>query len=115
LEEYRDQRPRELAGRQELDYYLGVSVDHLDIYTQYEQEPTPTPSEKLSRVHLVGILFTPFLTRRARYEEDEVREAMFERLDTRLRTVEREFVEKVSGWTSERLDGVQLLSLVAGF
>jgi hypothetical protein len=113
LEEYRAQRPRDLAGRQELHYYLGVSVDHLDVYTQYEQEPTP--SEKLARIPLLGLLFTPFLTRRERYEQDELRRAMFEKLDIRLRTVEREFVEKVPGWTSARLDSVALLSLVASF
>jgi hypothetical protein len=113
LEEYRDQRPRDLAGRQELHYYLGVAVDHLDVYTQYEQEPTP--SEKLARVPLLGLLFTPFLTRRERYEQTELREAMFEKLNARLQTVEREFVEKVPGWSAVRLDSVALLGLVVGF
>jgi hypothetical protein len=113
LEEYREQRPRDLAGRQEPHYYFGVAVDHLDVYTQYEQEPTP--SEKLARIPLLGILFTPFPTRRERYGQDDLRKAMFEKLDVRLQTVERELVEKVPGWTSERLDGVGVLSLVAGF
>jgi hypothetical protein len=113
LEEYREQRPRELDGRQELHYYLGVAVDHLDVYTQYEQEPTP--SEKLARIPLLGMLFTPFLTRRERYEQDEIREAMFTKLEERLQIVEREFIEKVPGWSSIRLDGGELLTLIASF
>jgi hypothetical protein len=113
LEEYRDQRPRDLDGRQELHYYLGVAVDHLDVYTRDEQEPTP--GEKLARIPLLGLLFTPFVTRREHHDQAELREAMFEKLDSRLRVVEREFVEKVPGWSARRLDGVELLGLVAGF
>jgi hypothetical protein len=113
LSEYRERRPRDLAGRQELRYYLGVEVTHLNVYTRYEQEPTP--GEKLVRIPLLGLLFTPFVTRRERYDQVELRAAMFEKLDARVRVVEREFIEKVPGWVSVRLDAVETLCLAGSF
>jgi hypothetical protein len=113
LEEYRERRQADLAGRQQLHYYLRVEVGQLDVYTRHEQEQTP--SEKLTHIPLLGVLFTPFVTRRARYSQADLRAAMFEKLDTRLRTVEREFIEKVPGWTALRLDGAAALDLTAGF
>ena len=109
LEEYRERRPAELADAQQLHYYLGVEVDQFDVYHRYEQEKTP--SEKLTEFPLLGVLFTPFVTRREDFVEAERRAAMFEKLDERLRTVRTEFVESVSGWSSRRLSTVELFVL----
>lgn len=109
LEEYREQRPTELADTQQLRYFLGVEVDELEVYQRYEQEPTP--GERLTEFPLIGWVFTPFVTRRESFDDAELRATMFEKLDDRLRSVEAEFIENVSGWTGRRLSTVELFVL----
>ena len=109
LTEYRNRRPTELADTQQLRYFLGVEVEKLEVYQRYEQEPTP--GERLTDFPLVGWLFTPFVTRRESFEDAELRAAMFEKLDDRLRSVQTEFIENVPGWTGRRLSTVELFVL----
>jgi len=113
LEEYCDQRPDELADARQLHYYLGVEVDRVAVYHQYEEELTP--GEKLTRFPVVGFLFNPFVTRREDFSEAELRAAMFEKLDNRVRTLRSEFVEKVPGWSAHRLSTVELFVLNTEF
>ena len=109
LEEYREQRPADLADARQFHFYLGVEVDRLAVYHRYEEELTP--GEKLARFPVIGPLFSPFVARREDYTEAELRAAMFEKLDDRIRTVRNEFVEKVPGWSARRLDTVELFVL----
>ena len=113
LEEYREQRPDELADSRQLHYYLGVEVDRMAVYQRYDQDLTP--GEKLTQFPLIGFLFTPFVTRREDFHEDELRAAMFEKLDSRIRTVRSEFVEKLPGWSARRLTTPELFVLNAEF
>lgn len=113
LEEYREQRPAELAETQQLHYYLGVEVSRLDVYNRYEQEYTP--GEKLAQFPLVGALAKPFVTRREDFEEAELRAAMFTKLDDRVRTVQTEFIENVLGWSATRLSTLELFLLNMDF
>ena len=113
LEEYRHQRPTELADTRQHRYYLGVEVSPLEVYNRYGQEPTP--GEKLTEIPVLGILFTPFVTRRADFAATERRQAMFEKLDERVRTVRTEFVEDVAGWSATRLSTLDLFVLAAEF
>ena len=113
LEEYRGKRPDELADAQQLHFYLGVEVDRMAVYQRYDQELTP--GEKLTRFPLVGFLFTPFVTRREDFVEAELRAAMFDKLDDRIRTVRSEFVEKVPGWSARRLTTTELFVLATEF
>ena len=113
LEEYRERRPDDLADARQLHYYLGVEVDRMAVYQRYEDELTP--GEKLTRFPLIGPVFSPFVTRREDHTETELRAAMFQKLDDRLRTVRSEFVEKVPGWSARRLDTVELFVLNTEF
>ena len=91
IEEYREQRPAELAESNRIHYYLGVEVDRYEVYNRFDRERTP--SERLTQFPVIGFLFNPFLTRREDLSDEELREAMFDVLDTRLRTVESELIE----------------------
>lgn len=113
IEEYRDHRPDDLADTQELRYYLGVEVDRIEVYERHGAEPTP--GERLAEFPVIGVLFTPFVTRRAELDEAELRAAMFEKLDARIDTVQSEFVDTVAGWTGRRLSTVELFVLVTEF
>ncbi|QLD90798.1 hypothetical protein HWV07_17805 [Natronomonas salina] len=113
LGEYLEQRPADLAGARQFHFYLGVEVDRMAVYHRYEEELTP--GEQLVRFPVIGPLFNPFVTRREDYSEAELRAAMFEKLDDRIRTVRTEFVEKVPGWSARRLDSVELFVLNAEF
>lgn len=113
LEEYRDTRPDDIEGTQQLHYYLGVEVAPYDVYERHREERTP--AEKLTTVPVVGLLFTPFVTRREQLTEAELRGRMLEKLDDRLRTVESELVSTASDWSARRLSTVELFSLVAAF
>jgi hypothetical protein len=109
IEEYREQRPTELAETNQIHYYLGVEVDRYEVYNRFDREKTP--SERLTEFPVIGFLFNPFLTRRQDLTDDELREAMFDVLDHRLRTVETELIEKVTGWSTRRLTTVELFTL----
>lgn len=113
LEEYRDQRPDDLADARQLHYYLGVEVDRMAVYHRYEEELTP--GEKLTRFPGIGFLFNPFVKRREDFSEAELRAAMFEKLDDRIRTMRSEFIEKVPGWSARRLSTVELFVLNTEF
>ncbi len=113
LTEYREQRPAELADTRQHHYYLGVEVSPLEVYNRYTQEPTP--GEKLTELPILGVLFTPFVTRRKDFAAAERRQAMFEKLDERIRTVRTEFVEDVPGWSATRLSTLDVFVLAAEF
>lgn len=113
LSEYREQRPAELADTRQHHYYLGVEVSPLEVYNRYTQEPTP--GEKLTELPILGLLFTPFVTRRKDFAAAERRQAMFEKLDERIRTVRTEFVEDVPGWSATRLSTLDVFVLATEF
>jgi hypothetical protein len=113
IEEYRNKRPADLADTQELHYYLGVEVDQFEVYKRHGAEPTP--GERLTEFPLIGILFTPFVTRREELSEAELRAAMFEKLDDRVTTLRSEFIDSVAGWSGRRLSTVELFVLLTEF
>jgi hypothetical protein len=113
IEEYRDSRPVDLDGTRELHYYLGTSVERLDVYTQSEREQTP--GEKLAAIPLLGILFTPFITRRSAYSDAEIRDRMVDLLDRQLSTIESEFVNQVPGWSATRCSTLDIVGLATNF
>ncbi|WP_313692102.1 hypothetical protein [Halorarum halobium] len=113
LTEYRERRPEELTDIQQIHYYLGVEVTPFEVYNRDRDERSP--AERLSRIPLFGLLFTPFVTRRDRLSEAALRAAMFEHLDRRCRTVETELVGSMSGWAARRLDTPELFVLAMDF
>jgi hypothetical protein len=113
IEEYREQRPTELAESNRIHYFLGVEVDRHKVYSRFDREQTP--SERLTDFPVIGFLFNPFLARRENLTDEELREAMFNVLDARLRTVESELIEKVAGWSARRLTTAELFTLCMEF
>lgn len=113
LEEYRESRPADIDGTQQVHYYLGVEVAPYDVYERHGEERTP--AEKLTTLPVIGLLFTPFVTRRERLTEAELRGRMLDTLDERLRTVETELVSTASGWSARRLGTVELFALAIEF
>jgi len=113
IEEYRDKRPTDLADTRELHYYLGIEIDPIEVYKQHGAEPTP--GERLAEFPLIGLLFTPFVTRHEELSEAERRAAMFKKLDNRVTTVRSEFIDSVSGWSGRRLSTVELFGLLTEF
>ncbi|TKX86562.1 hypothetical protein EXE43_07700 [Halorubrum sp. SS5] len=110
---YRDQRPAELADTHRVRYFLGVEVTPIEVYERHPDERTP--AERLSTLPVVGLLATPFVTRRDRLTEAELRGAQLEKLRERVRTVETEFVGKLSDCTARRLTTAELLGLATQF
>ncbi|EMA61283.1 hypothetical protein C470_07144 [Halorubrum distributum JCM 13561] len=110
---YRDQRPAELADTHRVRYFLGVEVAPIEVYERHPDERTP--AERLSTLPIVGVLATPFVTRRDRLTEAELRGAQLEKLRERVRTVETEFVGKLSDCTTRRLTTAELLGLATQF
>jgi hypothetical protein len=110
---YRDQRPAELADTHRVRYFLGVTVAPIEVYERHPDERTP--AERLSMLPIVGVLATPFVTRRDRLTEAELRGAQLEKLRERVRTVETEFVGKLSDCTARRLTTAELLGLATQF
>ncbi|SDY93067.1 hypothetical protein SAMN05216564_1167 [Halopenitus persicus] len=115
LEEYRETRPREMRerGTQQIQFYLGVEVTPLEIYGQFTDEKTPV--EKLTQIPIIGFLFNPLVTRREDFSTVQRRIQMFEKLDDRISTVQSEFVQQASGWSSRRLSTVELFALSMDF
>lgn len=113
LTEYREQRPRELEGTQQIRYFVGVQVTPLAVYNRYQDEYSP--AEKLTRLPVIGFLFNPFVTRRETFTNAELRAKMFEKLDQRIQTVETELVQKAPGWSARRLSTVELFLLSMDF
>ncbi len=113
LEEYRENRPHELAGTHQLRYFIGVEVTPLEVYNRYQDERSP--AEKLTSFPVIGFLFNPFVTRRENMADAELRAAMFNKLETRCRTIQTEFIQKVPGWSARRLSTVELFILTTEF
>ena len=115
LEEYRETRPHEMRERgiQQVQYYLGVQVSPLEVYDRYRNEETP--AEKLTQLPIIGVLFTPFVTRRADLTATERRARMFDTLDSRVADVRSEFIQQASGWSARRLTTVELFMLNMDF
>lgn len=113
LTEYRETRPEEMAGTQEIRYYLGVEVSPLDVYHDSTEEQTPL--ERLTRIPVVGVLVTPFVTRRERLTEADVRARLFDAVETRCRALETEFIGKQQGWAARRLPTTEQFLLSVEF
>jgi len=113
LTEYRDQRPRELEGTQQIRYFIGVQVTPLEVYNRYQDEYSP--AEKLTRLPGIGFLFNPFVRRRESLSDAELRAKMFEKLDQRTRALKNELVQKAPGWSARRLSTVELFLLTMDF
>nr|WP_120246776.1 hypothetical protein [Halopiger aswanensis] len=113
LEEYREQRPRELEGTQQIRCFIGVQVHPFEVYNRYQTERSPV--EKLTTLPVIGILFNPFVTRREDLGDAELRAKMFEKLDKRCRTVQTELIQKAPGWSARRLSTVELFVLSMDF
>ncbi|MFP8890596.1 hypothetical protein ACLI4U_12575 [Natrialbaceae archaeon A-CW2] len=113
LEEYREQRPRDLEGTQQIRYFVGVEVDPFEVYDRYQDEQSP--AEKLTTFPVVGFLFNPFVTRRNDMTDAEIRAAMFEKLESRCHGIQTEFIQKAPGWSTHRLTTVELFVLSMDF
>jgi hypothetical protein len=115
LSEYRENRPREMRerGLQEVRYFVGVEVNHLEVYDRFDDERTP--AEKLTTIPVVGFLFNPFVTRRERLDAAERRAKMFEKLDERVGVVRRGLIQNATGWSARRLSTVELVVLAMDF
>ena len=110
---YREQRPAELADTHQVRYFLGVEVAPFEVYERHPDERTP--AERLTTLPVVGVLATPFVTRRDQLTEAELRGAQLEKLRERVRTVETEFVAKTSDAAARRLSTAELLGLATQF
>ncbi|MFC6888230.1 hypothetical protein [Halorubrum trueperi] len=110
---YREQRPAELEDTHQIRYFLGVEVAPFEVYERHPEERTP--AERLTTLPVVGILFTPFVTRRDRLTDAELRGAQLDKLRERLRTVETEFVAKTTDCAARRLSTAELLGLATQF
>ena len=110
---YREQRPAELDGTQQVRYFLRVTVAPFEVYERHPEERTP--AERLTTLPVVGVLATPFVTRRDRLTDAELRGAQLTKLRERLRTVETEFVGKNSDWTARRLSTAEIVGLATQF
>jgi hypothetical protein len=113
LGEYRDTRPREMSGTQQHRYFLGVTVYPRDVYRRYQTEPSP--AERLAELPGVGLLLTPFITRRTRLTEAELRAKLVDELDVRCRTVDTALVTKAAGWSARRVSTAELFVLCMEF
>ena len=113
LTEYREQRPKELDGTQQLRYFIGVEVTPLEVYNRYQDEQSP--AEKLTGIPVIGFLFNPFVARREDLREAELRAKMFEKLDQRCRSVQNELIQQAAGWSTQRLSTVELFLLATEF
>lgn len=113
LEEYRETRPKEIEGTQQLRYFFGVTVYPSVVHRRYEAEPSPI--ERLSTIPGFGLLLRPFVTRRSQVTEAELRKKLFEELDRRCRTVETALVSKASGWSARRVSTTELFVLSMEF
>jgi hypothetical protein len=113
LEEYRNTRPTEIAGTQQLRYFLGVTVYPADVHRRNQAEPSPL--ERLRRVPGLGVLLAPFVSRRAQLTAAELRTKLFEELERRCRTLDTALVTKASGWSARRVSTTELFVLTMEF
>jgi len=116
LKEYKERRPQEIEdrGTQTLRAFLVVSIRQKEVTDSYQDEPGPL--EKLSRIPILGLLFSPFTTTSGDLEESELHEAMLEQLDRRVHNeVMTEFVQKMPGFSGRRLSTLEMITLNARF
>jgi hypothetical protein len=113
LEEYRQTRPTEIAGTQQLRYFLGVTVYPADVHQRNQAEPSPL--ERLRRVPGLGVVLAPFVSRRAQLTAAELRAKLFEELDRRCRTLDTALVTKASGWSARHVSTTELFVLTMEF
>lgn len=115
LTEYRNKRPEEMRerGTQDIRYYLGVTVDESRVTESNQEELEPL--EKLSRIPLVGLLFSPFVTRSSDLPEQERHERTLRRLDERITELQNAYVQNTRGIRARRLSTVELFALNARF
>jgi len=113
IEEYREQRPAELAESNRIHYYLGIEVDRFEVYNRFDREKTP--SERLTEFPVIGFLFNPFITRKEDLTEAGFHDAMIDVLDGRLQRIESELTETVEGWSTRRLTTAELFTLCLEF
>lgn len=113
LKEYRETRPEEIRGTQQLRYFLAVEVYPREVYRRHQVEPSP--AEQLTSIPVVGWLLTPFVTRRTQLTEAELRRKMFDELDRRCRAVDTALVTKAHGWSARRVSTTELFVLTMEF
>lgn len=115
LEEYIERRPEQMRdrGTQNIRYFLGVTVDEDEITESNREEREPL--EKLARLPVLGLLFSPFVTRSSDLSERERYGRMIERLDDRVTEVRDGFVQDARGLHARRLSTVELFALNARF
>jgi len=113
LIEYREQRPKRIRerGTQEPRFFVSVAVADSEIDSNYQQERGAL--EKLARTPVVGLLFSPFVTRSADLEDAELYSMMFEKLNQRVRTVEQSLIQRTDGYTGRRLSTIEMMSVLA--
>ncbi|QOS13387.1 uncharacterized protein HfgLR_20735 (plasmid) [Haloferax gibbonsii] len=115
LEEYRERRPHAMRerGTQQIRFFIGVEASPLEVYDRSHDERTP--AEKLTGIPVIGFLFNPFVTRREDLSEAEQRARMFEKLDSKIASIESGFIQQASGWSARRLSTVELFVLTMDF
>ncbi|WEL28130.1 hypothetical protein [Haloferax volcanii] len=115
LEEYRERRPHAMRerGTQQIRFFIGVEASPLEVYDRSDDERTP--AEKLTDIPVIGFLFNPFVTRREDLSEAEQRARMFEKLDSKIASIESGFIQQASGWSARRLSTVELFVLTMDF
>lgn len=113
LVEYRNRRPEQIRerGTQEPRFFISVIVDETEIDDTYEEERAPL--EKLARTPILGIFFSPFVTRSSDLEESDLYEQMFQQLDRRVGKVQETLVQRTSGYSGRRLSTIEMMSLQA--
>lgn len=113
--EYTERRPVEIRsqGLQQVRYYIGLTVRPTDVQDARSEEPTP--KEKLSRVPVLGALFTPFVERTAALPQSEREQKMVEELEARIEAFRSQYVSKMPGLYARRLSSVEMLALNARY
>lgn len=69
----------------------------------------------MTDIPVIGFLFNPFVTRREDLSEAEQRARMFEKLDSKIASIESGFIQQASGWSARRLSTVELFVLTMDF
>lgn len=115
IREYRNRRPEAMAerGTNRIRFYVVVTVAPSEVSTAYLGEKTPL--EKLAETPLLGLLFSPFVTRTADLPRHERHEAMFETLEERTRAATTGLVQDAPGWSARRLSTLEMVALGARF
>jgi len=116
LEEYLQRRPEEIESRgtQTVRSFIVVTVQKREVTDSYQGEPGP--AEKLSRIPMLGRLFSPFTTTTSDLTEQELHSEMLDELDRRVHDeIMTEFVQKMPGFSARRLSTLEMFTLNARF